>query len=126
MDAVGRVYVTYLLCEGVGTIVLWDGGGSCLSKRLCCGMIVASGRYVSVLCVCWVGLLVGLRVEEMLLAYCLAFSFNLSVMCGSRLCLPCTFCWLVLWGSGKLGSRCEFRKASMAVVWGGRKINRWL
>ena len=37
VDAVGWVYVTHLLCEGVGTIVLWDGGGSCLCKRLCCG-----------------------------------------------------------------------------------------
>ena len=33
----------YLLCEGVGTIVLRDGGGSCLCKHLCCGLIVASG-----------------------------------------------------------------------------------
>jgi hypothetical protein len=31
------------LCEGVGTFVLWDGGGRCLCKRLCCGVIVASG-----------------------------------------------------------------------------------
>ena len=43
VDAVGWVYVTHLLCEGVGTIVLWHGGGSCLYKRLCCGVIVASG-----------------------------------------------------------------------------------
>ena len=30
LDAVGWFYVTHLLCGGVGTIVLWDGGGSCL------------------------------------------------------------------------------------------------
>ena len=42
MDAVGWVYVTHLLCEGVG-IVLWDGGGSYLCKRLCFGVTVASG-----------------------------------------------------------------------------------
>jgi len=43
VDAVGWVNATYLLCEGVGTIVLWDGGGSCLCKHLCCRMIVAIG-----------------------------------------------------------------------------------
>ena len=43
MDVVGWVSVAHLLCEAVGTIVLWDGGGSCLCKRLCCGVIVASG-----------------------------------------------------------------------------------
>jgi len=42
VDAVGWVYVTHLLCEGVG-IVLWDGGGSYLCKRLCFGVTVASG-----------------------------------------------------------------------------------
>jgi hypothetical protein len=35
------VYVPYLLFEGFSsTLVLWDGGGSCLCKRLCCGVIV--------------------------------------------------------------------------------------
>ena len=45
LDAVGWVYVTHLLCEGDGTVqhvVLRDGEGSCLCKRLCCGLIVAS------------------------------------------------------------------------------------
>ena len=42
MNVVGWVYVTHLLCEGVGTIVLWDEEGSCLFKCRCCGMIVAS------------------------------------------------------------------------------------
>ena len=74
-------------------------------------------QYVSVLCVCWVGLLVGLRVEEMLLAYCLAFSFNLSVMCGSRLCLPCTF-WFCEGAASWLVSASSDRH-SMAVVWDG-------
>jgi hypothetical protein len=44
VDAIDWDYVIYLLCEGVGTIVLWDEGGSCLCKRLCCGVIVAGGR----------------------------------------------------------------------------------
>jgi hypothetical protein len=43
VDAVGWVYVTYLLCEGTGTIVLWDGRSSCLCKRVFCGLTVASG-----------------------------------------------------------------------------------
>ena len=41
VDAVGWVYVTHLLCEGVGIIVLWDVGGSCQCLFLCCRMIVA-------------------------------------------------------------------------------------
>ena len=79
-------------------------------------------RYVSVLCVCWVGhwLVVisliyrrgiNLRAEEMLLAYYLAAFSLFSGMWGSILCLLRTFCWLILWGSGNLGSRCEFRQA---------------
>jgi hypothetical protein len=47
VDAVGWVNATYLLCEGVGTIVLWDGGGSCLCKHLCCRMIVAIGMWAN-------------------------------------------------------------------------------
>jgi len=43
VDAVGRVYVIYLLCQAVDTIVLWDGRGSCLCRHLCCRLIVASG-----------------------------------------------------------------------------------
>jgi len=42
VDAVGWVCITHLLCEGIGTVVLRDGEGSCLCKRLCCGLIVAS------------------------------------------------------------------------------------
>ena len=38
VDVVYWVYVTYLLWEGHGTIVLCDEGGSCLCKRLCCGV----------------------------------------------------------------------------------------
>ena len=66
------------------------------------------------MCYAFVGLAIGwlfyagefvLRVlEEMLLAYYLAAFPILSGMWKSRLCMPCTFCWLVLWGSGKLGA----------------------
>ena len=59
VDAVGWVNATYLLCEGVGTIVLWDGGGSWLCKKRLCSTSKLQGdcgkRYVSVLCVCLVG-----------------------------------------------------------------------
>jgi hypothetical protein len=38
-------------------------------------------------------------VEKMLLAYYLAPFPLFSGLWGSRMCLPCTFCWLVLWGA---------------------------
>ena len=42
VDAVGWINFILLLCEGVGTIVLQDGGGSCLCKLLYCRKVVAS------------------------------------------------------------------------------------
>ena len=38
-------------------------------------------------------------------------------------CLPCMFCWLVLWGIGRLDSRCEFRQASNGFSLG--RVGGW-
>ena len=61
-----------------------------------------------------------MRVEEMLLTYNLAaLPLFISGMWGSRLCLPCTFCWWFCEGATSWAVGVSSDRHSMAVVWGG-------